>query len=225
MGRPLLLGHRGIRGSRFIQENTLPAFEMALHQGCDGFEFDVRLAADGVAVVCHGPRFKRGLVRKRTALQLRDLTKLNEVLERYAQRAFLDIELKEPGLGPAVLSALRAWPPSCGHVVSSFLPEVLVELRASDSSLFLGFICDRRTDLRRWRELPIDYLIPHHSLVSAELLDEAHAAGKKVLSWTVNNKAAMLRLAGWGIDGIISDRVELLAKIFQMDKEHDSRVS
>ncbi|MCU1303492.1 MAG: glycerophosphoryl diester phosphodiesterase, partial [Candidatus Sulfotelmatobacter sp.] len=50
---PLLLGHRGVRAEKSIPENSLPSFDLALAQGCDGFEFDVRLSADGQAVICH----------------------------------------------------------------------------------------------------------------------------------------------------------------------------
>ena len=56
MSRPLLLGHRGARGLKSIPENTLAAFDRALADGCDGFEFDVRLTADGQAVVHHDPK-------------------------------------------------------------------------------------------------------------------------------------------------------------------------
>ena len=48
---PLLLGHRGARVGKSIPENTLASFDLALASGCDGFEFDVRLTADGQAVV------------------------------------------------------------------------------------------------------------------------------------------------------------------------------
>jgi glycerophosphoryl diester phosphodiesterase len=56
--RPLLLGHRGARGIRSIPENTIASFDRALADGCDGFEFDVRLTADGEAVICHDPVFR-----------------------------------------------------------------------------------------------------------------------------------------------------------------------
>ena len=224
MHRPLLLGHRGVCGSASVKENTFAAFDLALSQGCDGFEFDVRLTADGVAVVCHGPRFKRRLIRNKTASQVAELPRLDRLLKKYADQAFLDIEIKEPGLGPVVLSALRAWPPGRGHVVSSFLPEVLAEIRALDSSVPLGFIFDRKRDLQRWRELSVEYLVPHHFLVSAQLVDEGHQAGKKLLVWTVNRQGGMRRLALWGIDGIISDRTELLVKTFDKSRElHASR--
>ena len=51
--RPLLLGHRG--AAKYATENTLPAFDLALKHGCDGFEFDVRYTADGQTVLCHDP--------------------------------------------------------------------------------------------------------------------------------------------------------------------------
>ena len=55
LNRPLLLGHRGARSLKTIPENTLASFDRALADGCDGFEFDVRLTSDGAAVICHDP--------------------------------------------------------------------------------------------------------------------------------------------------------------------------
>ena len=48
---PLLLGHRGMRGSPEVKENTIEAFDLALQHGCHGFEFDVRLTGDRRAVI------------------------------------------------------------------------------------------------------------------------------------------------------------------------------
>jgi glycerophosphoryl diester phosphodiesterase len=57
MQHPLIIGHRG--ASAVKPENTIPAFECALHSGADGVEFDVRLARDGVPVIIHDPDLKR----------------------------------------------------------------------------------------------------------------------------------------------------------------------
>ncbi|WP_245610475.1 glycerophosphodiester phosphodiesterase family protein [Thermococcus celericrescens] len=51
--RPLILGHRGVRGRL---ENTLPSFERALKYA-DGVEFDVRLTRDGKLVTQHDGAF------------------------------------------------------------------------------------------------------------------------------------------------------------------------
>jgi glycerophosphoryl diester phosphodiesterase len=212
---PLLLGHRGARGSPSVRENTLPAFDLALEDGCDGFEFDLRLTADGSAVVCHDSRFAGMAVARATAAKVPRLPRLEDVLARYAGRAFLDIELKVPGLTAPVLAALGERSPEKGYLLSSFLPEVLIELRNRAHSLPLGFIYDQKKERQHWRELPIDYVVPHYSLVTRELVDQVHDAGRKLFVWTVNGKASMLRFAGLDVDGIISDKTELLAGTFR----------
>jgi glycerophosphoryl diester phosphodiesterase len=47
-------------------------------------------------------------------------------------------------------------------------------------------------------------------LVTPKLLDELHAAGKTVVTWTVNDSLQMRRFATMGVDGIISDDTKLL---------------
>src|SRR5579862_4241138 len=98
VSHPLLLGHRGARAMKTIPENTLASFDQALADGCDGFEFDVRLTADGQPVVCHDPRSGTIEIARTTAAQLSALPRLQDVLARYHDRAFLDIELKVAGL-------------------------------------------------------------------------------------------------------------------------------
>jgi glycerophosphoryl diester phosphodiesterase len=206
-----LLGHRGARATAYVPENSPASFDLALQHGCYGFEFDVRLTADGRAVICHDARIAGVDVARATRTELSHLAVLEDVLARYGQRAFLDIELKVPGLDEIVLSALKKNPPR-DYVISSFLPEVLTSLHALDASLPLGFICDREVYLAGWRELPVGYVIPHFKLVSKNLVKDVHAAGRKALTWTVNDRERMLRLAEWGVDGIISDDTELLVR-------------
>lgn len=210
MNRPLLLGHRGSRSAGSIRENTVPAFDRALEQGCDGFEFDVRLTGDRQALVCHDARSKGVRISTSRRAQLPHLATLGEVLSRYRKHGFLDIELKVPGLTDIVLGGLRRHRPALGFLISSFLPAVLMDVRARNHSIPLGIICERQ--LPRWRELPIDCLVAEKSLITRILVDEVHDAGKSLFAWTVNDQAAMLRFARWGVDAIISDRTELLVR-------------
>lgn len=210
---PLLLGHRGSRASVRVPENTPASFDLALAHGCQGFEFDVRRTSCGKAVICHDPRYRGATIAKAKYERLM-LPLLHEILAAYHKRAFLDIELKVSGLESELLLALKKNPPQRGYVVSSFLPEVLAELRLRSSDLPLGVICDKKRQLKRWRELPIEFVIPHHSLITSTLVDELHKAGKTVLTWTVNDKATMRRMAKWGVDGIISDQTQKLVQTF-----------
>jgi len=211
MARPLLFGHRGAR--RYAPDNTLEAFDLALEHGCDGFEFDVRRTCDARSILAHDPKLHHHTVADSDYADLQSAIStvacLEDVLARYAGRAFLDIELKVPQLEDAVVSALHESKP-CDCVVSSFLSDVLDGLRARDPLVPRGFIFDDPEALMRWSALDVSYVMPHHALVSLELIDDVHAAGRKIFVWTVNTERDMLQFADWGVDGVISDDTKLL---------------
>ncbi|HET6180637.1 MAG TPA: glycerophosphodiester phosphodiesterase [Candidatus Sulfotelmatobacter sp.] len=212
MSRPLLLGHRGARALESIPENTLASFDQALADGCDGFEFDVRLTADEEAVVCHDPKLGNHKVANSTAQQVATLPRLRDVLKRYQDTAFLDIEVKVKGLERMVADLFLRHKPRRGYVVSSFLPGALTALRAQDPTLSLGLICETKTQLRLWTELPVAYVIPQHELVDADLIRKVKGTGKKIMVWTVNDPADMQRFTDLGVDGVISDETVLLCR-------------
>src|SRR5215468_4946809 len=75
-GHPFVVAHRGASGER--PEHTLAAYELALHEGADGVECDVRLTRDGHLVCVHDRKVDRtsngsGLVSEMTLAQLREL--------------------------------------------------------------------------------------------------------------------------------------------------------
>ena len=227
--RPLLLGHRGARPVRRLgilsrsevipPENTLAAFDYAVACGCDGFEFDVRYTRDRRHVLCHDPEHggKKVAEHDYAGLERRhgyNLPCLEEVLHRFGAHCYLDIELKVPGNERAVVAALHATPPQRGFVVSSFLPEVVRALHEIHAPLPLGYICKDEEAARCWSELPIKIFLPHYSLVTQRLIDEAHARGIQLFTWTVNKRADLLRLASWRVDGLVSDDPKLLADTF-----------
>jgi glycerophosphoryl diester phosphodiesterase len=211
MSRPLLLGHRGARALKSIPENTIASFDQALADGCDGFEFDVRLTADGEAVVCHDPKIAGFEISRTPAKLVSQLPRLRYVLQRYRD-SFLDIELKVKGLERITLDLFLRHKPRRGFVVSSFIPGALKSLHAVDASIPLGLICESKTQLRFWTELPIQYVIAHQELADAELIRKIKGAGKKVIVWTVNAPEDMQRFAKAGVDGILSDDAGLLCR-------------
>lgn len=211
MTAPLLLGHRGARAFGHIPENTSTSFELCLQHGCDGFEFDVRLSGDGQPVICHDAKIG-GMEIENSASKSLSLPSLEDVLRQFAHRAFLDIELKVAGLVQQTLSELRKHPPQKGYAVSSFLPDVLKKIHDLDPAIPLGLLCDTRDQLRAWRQTPAEWLIPQCDLADGELVELVHAAGKKIMVWTVNRAERMREFAAWGMDAIISDETELLVR-------------
>ncbi|MFY9845631.1 MAG: glycerophosphodiester phosphodiesterase [Terriglobales bacterium] len=211
MTRPLLLGHRGARASRHIPENTLESFEICLQHGCDGFELDVRLSADGQALICHDAT-AGGMKIEKTAARNLPLPTLDDVLRQFANRAFLDIELKVAGLESQTLAELHKHPPQKGYVVSSFLPEVLETIYHLDPSIPLGFLSETQNQFRGWRESSAEWVIPRFDLADENSIKHIHAAGKKLMVWTVNRVEQMHEFASWNVDAIISDDTKLLVQ-------------
>jgi glycerophosphoryl diester phosphodiesterase len=212
MSGPLLLGHRGARASHNIPENTLASFELCLQHGCDGFEFDVRLSADGQAVICHDATIG-GMEIASTASKTLPLPRLEDVLRQFAHRAFLDIELKVVGLEAQTVAELRKHPPQKGYVVSSFLPDVLTAIHDLDLAISLGFLCDTREQLRSWPQMPAEWVIPQFKLVDRELVELVDGAAKKIMVWTVNRAESIREFAEWAVDAIITDETERIAEI------------
>jgi glycerophosphoryl diester phosphodiesterase len=209
---PLLLGHRGARAVRQIPENSLASFELCLQHGCDGFEFDVRRSADGQAVICHDATVG-GMEIANTASKSLPLPTLENVLRQFARRAFLDVELKVAGLEVQTVGALRKHPPQKGYIVSSFLPELLTAVHDLGSTVSMGLLCETRDQLRGWRQAPAEWVIPQFALADRELIKLVHAAGKKIMVWTVNSAELMREFAAWGADAIISDETQRIAEI------------
>ena len=187
--------------------------------GCDGFEFDLRYTLDRRSLLHHDSDVKGRAVaaNDHATLERRmgfKLASLEDTLRRFASTAWLDIELKIAGEEETLVAALRACPPQRGFVISSFLADALLRLREIDPSLPLGYICDREEGLLLWSGLPIQFFIPHRSLVTEVLVEEAHRRKMQLITWTVNRREDMLRLASWGVDGLISDDPKMLSETF-----------
>jgi glycerophosphoryl diester phosphodiesterase len=63
-------------------------------------------------------------------------------------------------------------------------------------------------------EKPVPWVIPRFDLVDRELVEQVHAAGRKIMVWTVNRAEQMRDLAKWGVDAIISDETEPAVQVF-----------
>jgi glycerophosphoryl diester phosphodiesterase len=240
-GRPLNLGHRGARS--LAPENTVTGMAAAMQAGADGVEFDVQRTADGHLVVFHDDDLKRicgvgGRVVTSTLAQLRELDAgrhfgpqfagepiptLNEVIEALPASTFLNIEakrfrLRSDGLEAGIVEAIRRHNLVGRCIVSSFNPVLLWRLGRMDRTIPLGLLY--APDLpfgfnRGWprRLLRLAALHPYQEQVTPKLLQEAHARGQQINTWTVNEPAAMRRLLELGVDGIITDRPDLLTQL------------
>lgn len=231
--RPLILGHRG--ASHAAPQNTLKAFRLALEQGADGVELDVHLSRDGVPVVIHDARVDahtngHGAVAELTLAELKALDAgegeriptLEEVLTSLPEHFIINVELKsEKVLGDALertVAALVRRIGATGRVwYSSFNPFSLRRVRAVEREVPCGFLYDETYPPPVVRKAltpftPHEALHPHHPLITAEYIQQAHARGLRVYTWTLDDVARARELAAWGIDGIITNEPDKLLR-------------
>ncbi len=144
--------HRGLHGNG-IPENSMAAFRAALEKGY-GIELDIHLMADGELAVIHDTSLKRtaGVDVKITDLTTADLENyrlegteekiplFSQVLELYAGKAPLIIELKADGNHRALVeAACRAMEGYTGaYCMESFDPRCILELKKNHPQVIRG---------------------------------------------------------------------------------------
>ena len=216
MKKVLNLGHRG---AAEVLENTIPSFQQALDHGADGIELDVRKTADDQLVVVHPAVVRGHAVQSSRYDQIRKLPKglevplLEEVLRQFGKQTFLDIEFKEAGYEQEAVELILKYGDPANTMISAFHPETLTKVHELSPALQLGYIYNRTQDEESRHNAPIDYVIPQFKLASRELITEVHSEELQVLAWTVNDEAEMKRLIDLGVDGLITDHPEMLAKV------------
>jgi glycerophosphoryl diester phosphodiesterase len=186
---PLLIGYQD-------SERPLLTVDNAIQQGCQGIRFDLQLKPFGSS--------------RSNSERTTRYPRLQDVFESYGDRMFLDIGLTSKGMESEILDVVRRRGSRQNFVVSSAIPEVVMELKARSETVPVGFVCKRPYELASWRELPADYVIVHYPLITRKLVRMIHDRARKIFAWTVNDETTMVRLAGWGVDGIISSDPRLL---------------
>ena len=234
------LAHRGF--SRDGLENSLAAFAAAVDLGYRYVETDAHATSDGVAVALHDATLDRttdghGRVRDLPWREVRTariggvepVPLLEDVLGSFPD-VRVNIDVKEPaGIFP-VAEVIERTRSHDRVLVASFSA---ARRRATQRRLtrpvatsagtteIARFALDARLGRSlRWLAERVDCLqVPatagRLTLVDDRTVAAAHAAGLKVHVWTVNEPAEMVRLIDLGVDGLVSDRADLLRTVLQ----------
>lgn len=226
--KPLVVAHRGASVEQ--PENTIAAFEAAIVAGADAVEFDVRMTADGHAVVLHDPDVSRttngtGVVSELTLEEIRKLgvPTLQEALQCLSGRAAADIEIKnspdEPGHTPdaepaveAALAALDELGFSSSVIMSSFDPRSIAHSRALrpdvPTGLLTWFDVDADDALDRATGQGHTWVLPFVTNVleaGASFAARVHAAGAFLGVWIADDPNTARRLFDLGADAVATN--------------------
>jgi glycerophosphoryl diester phosphodiesterase len=149
---------------------------------------------------------------------------LEEVLATFPE-CLLNLDLKQADIEELLAAELRRLGAEDRVLVGSFHDRRLARFRRASSGWVATSAGPREViaaltacRLGRTPSGPADaYQVPERSgplrVVGARFVEAAHRAGKQVHVWTVNDPADMHRLLDLGVDGIVSDRADLLVRV------------
>lgn len=239
----LNIGHRGAR--EVAPENTIASFLAAEMIGAHGIELDVMLSQDGEMVVIHDYELDattdgHGPVKDYTLAELKQLDAgswfdeaftgeriptLEEVIEALNPDTLINIELKtespaSDGLENAVVEVIQEYNLYERVIVSSFNPVALLRVKWADRDIPVGLLY--ATDLPRFLSegwfIPVlrpEALHPEFKMVDEKYMEWARRKGYRVNVWTVNEAADLRRMLDLEVDGIITDRPDLLRELME----------
>jgi len=206
----LLITHRGGKG--FGPENTLDSLRRALEFGVEMVETDVRMTSDRIPIIHHGPFFGLHLLSNMTLSEIREhsaeVPTLKEYLELAGDKCRLNLEIKK--CDPSVLlRALKETPTCFPPLISSFDSGFLLELNSLVGDAELGLLSRYDTShdhiVEEAARCGAGTLLPASYLASRDLIDRAHGAEMRIITWTINNINQLADLIRAGVDGIITD--------------------
>lgn len=234
---PPVIGHRG--AAAHAPENTLAGFREAKVLGCGWVEFDVRLTADPVLVVCHDDVLKRttGARGRISRLPLEAIRRLDagswfspdftgEPVPTLDDALILctqlglgaNVEIKaERGRGPATAAAVAAvltrlatgLPPI---LISSFLADAVAEAASSMPTIPRGMLWRKLP--RNWQTIAERFGCATIHCGQADLTEKAAvevcAAGYPLLAYTVNDLERARQLYSWGVTSVFSDAPDII---------------
>lgn len=227
--RLLKIGHRG--APRLAPANTMASFQAAVARGCDWIECDCRASKDGVIVLAHDPEVfepeteRIVHVHQATASELArlDLGKgegvptLEELVDWAVRHGQVGImaDVKDGGWEKEIGALLEPLPAD-----RKLVPGADMGGRQRFRMLYPGLplsLTVNRMGLAALRghlkTLDTEAVTFEYPLVTSQRVNLLHSQGIRVFAWTVDDLTAMQALMAMGVDGLISNRADLLAEL------------
>ncbi|GEP32381.1 glycerophosphoryl diester phosphodiesterase [Nocardioides szechwanensis] len=243
-GSVLAFAHRGGVYHPEIEglENTVAAFKHAVALGYDYLETDVHVTRDGVLLAFHDDVLDRvtdqvGALAETTFADVRtaliggreQVPTLATLFDEFPDARF-NIDLKSDGAVPALVDFITARDAHDRVLVGSFSRRRLAEFRR----LTHGRVptSAHPVEVVAFRVLPSGHLanwltrgrvaalqIPHRRrrwvIATRGLVRRAHAVGRHVHVWTVDTPSEMRELLDRGVDGLFTDRTDVLKAVLE----------
>jgi glycerophosphoryl diester phosphodiesterase len=225
----LVIAHR--EASAYEPENSIAAFRAAVALGADGVELDVHDTADGVLVVHHDQLLGGRRMRNLTLAEVRahqlpngePIPTLGEALDALGPDMLVFIEVKtlDAANDEQLLQAIDAGPAPDHCHVHSFDHRIIKRLHDARPSLVGGILSSSYPlePLRPITAAGASELWQDQSLIDRQLVTAVHeagagaGAGAKIYAWTVDDPVRMRELVAMEVDGICSNKPDVVREV------------
>ena len=221
-----IYAHRG--ASHDFPEMTMVAYENAVKQGADGFECDLRLTKDGVAVLWHDADLKRrannaAVVHESTYAQLATIYPQIVTLDQFidfgiTEKKSLLLETKHPVPSRTEIEnhvvqklhkeAKRIEKAGIDITVMSFSWFAVERVKQLDKSIALTYLIREATPRLSVRYTSAHSIGPGIAQLRKKpaLAQQIKSAGKKLNVWTVDEPSDIILCRHLGVDNLITNR-------------------
>ena len=233
-----ITAHRGASGE--APENTLAAIELAVNQGADYVEIDIRLTADGVPVLLHDRALFRttGVLKDVNEVTYEELVlydagaryakefagqkvpSLREVFEKYGGAIGFNIELKtkqDKVLAYAVVELVEEYGLEESCIITSMSYQQLQWVKEYNEELKTGYIMSAVYG-NFYENEAADFFSIRSDYVTEQVVVQAHSRGKEIHVWTVNKENEIKRMKAIGVDNIITNVPAYARETVQKDE-------
>lgn len=226
--RVKICAHRG--DSLHWPENTLSAFQSAVAQGADYVELDVQSSSDGELFVFHDEYMKRitgypGRLWEYTAAQLSEMDAgafmgeqfagtriptLTQALSFCRGQIRVNVEIKETAyeikhpIAARVVQIIEELDMADQCVVTAYTRSTLNLVKRLNPEIRTSLLCDL-ADRLSWDVPEADELSVYARLLTPDFVNNAHAAGKRIIAWTADTQDEVRRLAALGVDMVVTN--------------------
>ena len=223
------IAHRGLSG--LYPENTLEAFEAALPYHPNAMELDVQLTRDDQVVLFHDETLDRmgkrkGWLKDFSYDELSRLPVRIPLLEDYF-RLISGVEIETfvemknsfvvyPELEQKTIDIIERFGRmrdciffTANHYsvmrCRALRPDIRLCFPFNDWILDYGAYCKKRN---------IQMAMSYHLSLTKEIVEDFHANHVAVYPWTVDEPEEMRRMADLGVDGLLTNRIDIMNEVF-----------
>lgn len=238
---PLAIAHRG--GARYRPnvglENSHAAFANAVELGYRYLETDVHVSRDGVVYAFHDTTLdrvtdRRGRLRELDAAEIdrariggrEPIPRLADLFDAFPDARF-NIDVKEDSAIDATVRLVEATGTQDRVCVASFSTDRIRRLRRLlgprvATSMGSAEVARLRLSIGPLRRRPLRsgavcVQVPHRVgrlvVTTPAFVAEVHRHGLQVHVWTVDDEQDMIELLDLGVDGIMTDRIDVLRAV------------